>query len=68
MKVNFKKLKNKNLYICTSGNKPGNTEELKKMLQTCCHWIKKAQAEREKNSTGERWAADAIEEFIDCIE
>lgn len=68
MKVNFKKLKNKNLYICTSGNKPQNLEELKKMLQTCCHFLKKAQAGRKENTLGESLAADAIEELADCIE
>lgn len=68
MKVNFKKLQTKNLFICTDGNLPKKDSEVVEMLDRCVKHLLSAQAGRKENTLGESWAADAILELIDCIE
>lgn len=73
MKIDFKKMQNKNFYIYLNGDKPKNDSDVVNLLRTCVHSLKQAQAcrcgnNRFGNTLGESWAVDAIEELIDCME
>lgn len=71
MKINFKKMQNKDFYIYyiyQNGGKPKNDTDVVNLLLTCVRSLKQAQAGRRENTLGESWVVDAIEELIDCIE
>ena len=68
MKINFKKMKDKNFYIYLNGDKPKNDSDVVNLLRTCVRSLKQAQASRRENTLGEAWAVDALSELIDCIE
>lgn len=68
MKINFKKLQTKKLFILTDGNLPKKDSDIVELLKKCGLALLDAQSRRKENTLGESWAADAIFDLIDCIE
>lgn len=63
MKLDFKKINEKNLFFLGC-EKPKNEEEFIIALLKCVDAIKKAQKTRKENTLGEQWGIDCIEELL----
>ena len=68
LKINYKKLKQKNLFVMSDGVKPETDEQLICVLKKCALLLERAQANRKENTLGEMWSKDTLFEILDCLE
>lgn len=67
MKIDYKELKNKSLFLFSDGRKPKNDEELVDMIKYCLNAIGRGQETRKENTAGELWGLEALNEIMDCV-
>ena len=68
MKIDYKKMDTKKLFILTDGDKPKKDSDIIELLKKCGMELLRAQSARPNNTLGESWAADAIFDLIDCLQ
>ena len=68
LKIDYKKLNQKRLFVLPDGVKPENDKQFIEVLKKCVSLLERAQANRKENTLGESWSIDSLSEILDCLE